>query len=121
MLLPTLLFAFFWLPQTPAHAPAHPLHPAARAGKFVHNAPAKPAGPKSAAALEQDLAAALRAAPLSGDQVNLAVSGDDITLRGVVHSAEHKGVATRMARAVAAKDGWRGFHVLNQIEVELPH
>ena len=116
MLAPTILLAFFWLPQTPA-AP----HPGHAAKKTAVVAARKPAGPKSAAALEQDMATALRAAPLAGDQVNLAITGTDITLRGLVHSAEHKGVATRTARAVAEKDGWKGFHVLNQLAVELPH
>ena len=117
MLAPTILLALFWLPQTPAAL--HHGHAAKK--KTAAVAAHKPAGPKSAAALQQDLATALRAAPLAGDQVSLAISGTDITLRGLVHSAEHKGVATRTARAVAAKDGWKGFHVLNQLEVELPH
>lgn len=121
MLAPTILLAFFWLPQM--HAAPLPSHAASHAQKTAKKVPMvpKPAGPKSAAALQQDLQTALRAAPLTGDQVSLAIAGTDITLRGLVHSAEHKGVATRLARAVAEKDGWKGFHVLNQLEVELPH
>ncbi|MGH9393962.1 MAG: hypothetical protein ACRD1E_07305 [Terriglobales bacterium] len=107
------LLALLWMPQAPAHKP-HPAKPAAKVAAKL------PAGPKTAAELEADLAAGLKAAPLEGDQISLAVSGNDITLHGTVLAAEHKGVATREARKIAEKDGWKGFHVLNQLAVEPP-
>src|SRR6185437_14653864 len=61
-----------------------------------------------------------KAAALEKDQISLALNGNDITLHGTVHVAEHKGLATVAARKVAEKDGWADFHVLNQLAVELP-
>lgn len=114
MLLCHLLLGFLWFGQMPKAAPHH--HPAP--AKAAAPAPA-PKGPKSQAELEQDLEAALHAAPFTGDKVVLSVSGKDITLAGEVHSAERKGLATRDARRVAEKDGWSGFHVYNHMNVAL--
>lgn len=113
MLAATLTLALLLPLQTPS--PTH--HAAATHAKS--NAKKAPSGPKTATELQQDLEAALHTAPLAGDPLSLSISGKDITLRGEVHSAEDKGVATRTARKVAEKDGWTGFHVLNQIEVNL--
>ncbi|HVB40788.1 MAG TPA: BON domain-containing protein [Terriglobales bacterium] len=116
MLLCHLLLGFLWLGQTPK---VHTSHPHATA-KVAAKAPAAaPKGPKTRAQLEQDLEAALHAAPFTGDQVNLSVSGTGITISGKVHWAENKGVATREARRVAAKDGWGGLHVFNHMDVVL--
>lgn len=119
-MLPLLVaFALPWMQQTQA-----PTHPAAT--HKTHSAAKKsseteaPKGPKTEAELKTDLEANLHAAPLNGDDIHIALSGKDVTLTGEVHTAEHKGVATRDARKVAEKDGWTGVHVLNQIEVKLP-
>lgn len=114
-----LALAWLGLSQQATPPPPKPAHHTARGATAAEVKP--PAGPKTADELQQDLETALRAAPLAEDQFSLAIEGKDITLRGEVHSAEHKGVATRVARKVADKDGWSGFHVLNQVEVVLPH
>jgi len=111
------LLALLWIPQTAVQAPAHKT---AHTKAAAMAAPKEPAGPKPAAELEKDIAAALKAAPLEKDQISLALNGNDITLHGTVHVAEHKGLATVAARKVAEKDGWADFHVLNQLAVELP-
>jgi len=119
MLPAAALLAWLWMPQTPAQAPAHKtVHSASKAAAKAE--PKEPAGPKPASELEKDLETALKAAPLENDQISMALSGNDITLQGTVHAAEHKGLATTTARKIAAKDGWTGFHVLNQLVVELP-
>ena len=118
MFLTAVLLLFTTFPQT--HAPAQapkPHHHAVAAKSAVS---AVPKGPKPEAQLHQDLTAALRDTSFAGDAISLTVSGNDITLLGAVHSAEHKGLATRVARKVAEKDGSKDVHVLNQIAVELP-
>ncbi|MGH9480770.1 MAG: hypothetical protein ACRD1L_01650 [Terriglobales bacterium] len=107
------VLALAWLGLAQATPPPRPAHHKAHAAPEAK----PPAGPKTAEELQQDLEAALRAAPLADDQLSLAIEGKDITLSGEVHSAEHKGVATRVARKVAEKDGWSGFHVLSHVEV----
>lgn len=121
MFLTAILLLFITFPQTQAPAQAPKPHHHATAIKPAKSAePAALKGPKPEAQLHEDLTAALRETSFAGDTINLTVSGNDITLHGVVHSAEHKGLATRMARKVAEKDGWKDVHVLNQIAVELP-
>ena len=115
MLIAPAFLAAFLLPQAP-----HPKRPAARGAHTAAVEHVQPKGPKTEAELRQDLTTALHAAPLAGDQVELTIAGKDITLKGEVHSAEHKGLATREARKVAKKDGWTAVHVYNQLAVQLP-
>lgn len=115
MLLPTLLLAGWFLPA-PAFAPR-----VAAVQQRPHAATHAPAGPKTEAALQADLQQALEQPPLAGDRITITISGDSIQLSGEVHAAEDKGVATRVARAVAEKDGWAKTHVLNELTVKLAH
>ncbi|HXR97168.1 MAG TPA: BON domain-containing protein [Terriglobales bacterium] len=117
MLIAPAFLAAFLVVQAPQPKPSHTHATHATHAAVEHP---QPKGPKTEAELQQDLTAALRAAPLSGDKVELVISGKDITLKGEVHSAEHKGLATREARKVAAQDGWTSVHVLNQLAVQLP-
>lgn len=117
MLLCHLLLGFLWLGQTPK---VHIAHPHATAKVAAKPPVSAPKGPKSQAELEQDLQAALHAAPFTGGQVSLSVSGKDITISGQVLGAENKGVATREVRRIAASDGWSGVHVYNHMNVVLP-
>lgn len=115
MLLPTLLLAGLWFPPAPSQQrAAHTQHSHAATQ-------AAPTGPKSESDLHQDLAAALGKLPLKADQIEITISGDEIRLSGEIHAAEHKGVATEVARAVAKKDGWASAHVLNDLQVKLAH
>lgn len=114
MILPAALFLLLTVPQTPAPAKAHH-HTTVAAAKQ----PSAAKGPKSEAELQADLTAALRGEGFEGDAIAPSIEKQEITLRGDVHSAEHKGLATRVARKVAEKDGWKDARVLNQIAVEL--
>lgn len=112
--LAVVAFAAAQQPTTPAAPPhRHRRHHHATA------AAAKAAtGPKSATELTADLAAKLKRGVLAGDHVRAQVAGDTITLTGFVHRAENKGQATRLARKIAARDGWAKAHVLNQLQVQ---
>lgn len=120
MLVSAAILGTLLLAQTPAapHAATHHAthHQAAAAEKA---APA-PAQPKTAAELEKELQAAFAAAPFHGEQVECKTADGNLTLEGTVHSAEHKGQATRLARAIAEKSGWGKAHVYNRLTVELP-
>lgn len=94
--------------------------PPARTATAKKTPAAHPAVPKSPIEVQQDLATVLHAGALARDAVAARIQGENITLSGVVHSAEHKGLATRQARLIATRDGWTNFHVLNQITVDLP-
>lgn len=109
-----IAFAAAQQPSTPA-APPHRHrhhHRAAAAGAQAAKVP------KPASELAADLAAKLGRGVLAGDHVHAQVAGDTITLTGFVHRPENKGQATRLARKIAARDGWAQAHVLNQLQVE---
>jgi hypothetical protein len=74
--------------------------------------------PKTTAALQSDIQAKLKSGKLATDPINVLVQGNTITLTGFVTRAQHKGVATREARNVAQRDGWKDFHVDNQLQVQ---
>lgn len=109
-----------------APAPAATTPPAAATHSAAHKAahpdpavPAKPPAPKTPEELQQTLAAALHADAFAADSITPTVQGDVVTLSGTVHSAERKGLATRLARSEAEKAGWSEVHVMNHLEVEL--
>lgn len=118
MPVPALLLAALWL--APAQNAPHAQNHAHAAHAAAHEEAKTPAAPLTAAELQQKIEADLHAGMFAGDTVTASIEGKDITLKGEVHSAEHKGVATREARKLAEKAGWSGYHVFNQIEVQLP-
>lgn len=117
----TVLGALLLLPQTPAaasHATRHtaPHHQAAAAAP----AAARARQPLTAAEMEKELQARFAAAPFAGETVESQLADGNITLSGTVHNAEHKGLATELARQLAEKGGWPQAHVYNRMRVELP-
>lgn len=103
-----LLALLFLQTPAPAKTPRH----ATRVAAAAHT----PATPE---ALRKELNAVLQSASFAGDSIHCAIQGHDITLVGTVHQAEHKGLATRAARAQARKAHWTGYEVRNQITVSL--
>ena len=98
-------------------APGGPRRPA------HHQAPAKPhtpAAPSTPAALQRQLVSALSSGRYAHDAIQVQVGAGDVTLTGVVHNAESKGLATRQARTIAARAGWKTAHVYNRITIALP-
>lgn len=109
--------------QQPAAAPqpaATPKHASRHAHAHHHAAAetATPKTPRTSAELLADVNAQLRAGLLAHEDVTATFAGDAITLTGHVHRAENKGQATRVARKVAAHDGWPQVHVFNKVEVD---
>lgn len=99
--------------QAPATSTAPKMASAAKA-----QAAATPPAPKTAEEFQQDLTTALHAAPYTDDDIHASVQNDAVTLTGTVHSAERKGLATRLVRSLATKDGWHETHVYNRLDVQ---
>jgi hypothetical protein len=120
MLVPAAILGALLLAQTPAAPHAASRHAAHHQAAAAEKTATAPAQPKTAAELEKELQSAFAAAPFHGDQVECKIADGNLTLEGTVHNAEHKGQATRLARAIAAKGGWSKAHVYNRLTVELP-
>ncbi len=92
--------------QTPAtKAPAKSTPAAPQATK------ATPAAGKTDAAIEQDLKDRLSKSKLAADKFTVSVKGGVATLEGKTDVVQHKGTATRMAKAAGATS------VVNNIQV----
>ncbi|MGH9475663.1 MAG: hypothetical protein ACRD1C_04960 [Terriglobales bacterium] len=103
----SLYAALLWV-QKPAAPPAQ-----------LHAAHARAHSPATSEAMQKAVDAALQSQAFARDKLECTISLHQITLTGVVHQAEHKGLATRAARTQARKGHWSDYTVDNRIQVVL--